>query len=178
MPMPPTPRATVSHSGDTNWTLVTANNIDADGDWDTVNNDDYIVRVYCSDDDTGGCSGNIANSKIHLNQFAGGGITDLEMVHQQINTAATDADATYTAQDYIAHHNPNLASFELPEYTYNYNMPTYTNTTFEGANIAYYYEATLKTSAVTIALIESGLNFWAVIRMDQGKPTLTGKNFV
>jgi hypothetical protein len=126
--------AEVSHTGDTNWTYKTISNIDGDADWDTTNDDEYVVRVKCVDGNGGGCSANIANAKIHLNQFAADGITNLEVIHHQINTARTDADATYTDQDYLIRYNPSLES---------------TQVSFAGGNFAYYFESTLKTSAGT-----------------------------
>lgn len=126
--------ATASHTGDTNWTLVTVNNIDSDSDWDTTNNDDYIVRVYCADGDTGGCSGNISNAKIILDQYSASGITALETTHHQVNSASTDADSTYTDQE----------------------AETLWDPTSHGAIPTVYYEATMKTSAGTgYAIIEN-----------------------
>jgi hypothetical protein len=128
--------ATASHTGDTNWTLVFANDIDSDADWDETNDDEYHVRVYCADGGVDGCSGNIANAKIHLNQFAGGGITAFETMQQQVNTSATDTDDTYTSQEYYTVYNPDLEST-----TYPYS--------FGAATLNYFYEATLKTSTAT-----------------------------
>ena len=120
--------AEITHTGDTNWTLIRATNIDADTDWDTTNDDEYIVRIKCSGTS---CSGNISNAKIVLDQNAAGGLTDVEVVHQQLNTLKTDADTGYTEQDFDSL----------------FDTDTLIDPgTFAGGTINYFYESTLKTS--------------------------------
>ncbi|OGC51105.1 hypothetical protein A2W32_00460 [candidate division WWE3 bacterium RBG_16_37_10] len=119
--------AELTHTGDTTWTLVTAANVDGDTDWDTVNDDQYYVRVKCTDNNGGGCSGAISNAKLVLYQSAAAGITTTEVVHQYINTVQTDADTGYTSKEFPNAFNP-------------YNF---------GVHPVVYYEATMKTSAGT-----------------------------
>ncbi|MBU0975258.1 hypothetical protein KJ918_00510, partial [Patescibacteria group bacterium] len=127
--------AEISHTADTNWTLVSFSNVDGDSDWDMTNDDEYSVRIKCSDDNGGGCSGNISNAKIILNQSDSvNGISDTEIIHQQINTLKTDSDTSYTDQDYLNRFNPDLDNDRV---------------SFSGADISYFYEATMKTSTGT-----------------------------
>ncbi len=126
--------ATVSHTGNTSWNYKTTTNIDGDADWDTTNDDDYVVRVYCSDGGVDGCSGSISNAKIILTQHGGSGITALETMQQEVNSLITDADSTYTSQGLY-----NRLNLEYHG----------TQNSFAGGNLNLYYEATLKTSAGT-----------------------------
>ena len=126
--------ATVSNTGTTNWTLASTSNVDADTDWDTTNDDEYHVRVYCADGEADGCSGSIANAKIILDQTGVGGITTTELVHTQVNAPATDGDSTYTDQDFLNRFNPDLDT---------------TQASFAGGNFGYFFEATMKTAAGT-----------------------------
>jgi hypothetical protein len=88
---------------------------------------DYSVCIKAGAD-----TARIAGAKIILNQSNAGGITATELVHQQINTLTTDTDNSYTTQVYPNRFNPNLESSEV---------------SLSGGNFAYYYEATLKTTA-------------------------------
>jgi hypothetical protein len=126
--------ATASHTGNTNWTLASTANVDGDADWDQANDDEYIVRVYCADGEANGCSGNISNAKVILDQSDANGITNLELIHNQVNTLKTDADSTYTSQSFMNRFNPNNEA---------------TQAQFMAGDFVYYYEATLKTSAGT-----------------------------
>ena len=120
--------AELSHAGNTTWTLKTAANVDSDSDWDTINDDEYVVRVRCNDDNGGGCSGSIANAKIVLNQSDSTSIEKLERYHNYINTKATETGASYVAQEY-----KNL----------------FTRGSFTADTIEYFLEATLKNNGGT-----------------------------
>jgi hypothetical protein len=87
--------AELSHTGDTKWTLKSTSNVDGDADWDTTNDDEYVVRVRCNDDNGGGCSGSISNAKIAINQSDANGITALETIQQHINSPVTTTSTSY-----------------------------------------------------------------------------------
>ncbi|MDP2632258.1 MAG: hypothetical protein Q8P25_00855 [Candidatus Curtissbacteria bacterium] len=121
--------AEVSHTGDTTWTLKTGTNVDGDADWDTTNDDNYIVRVKCTDGNGGGCSGSISNAKIVLNQSDGtNGVTDLETVQQYANSNVSCACAGIYGDDVYDN--------------------TFVPANFGGTK-AYFFESTIKTSAGT-----------------------------
>lgn len=86
-------------------------------------------RISISKSASGGTV-KIANAKLLLSQSTGrgGGLTDIELVHQSVNTLATDTDSTYTDQEYLNQFDP---------------------ASFAGGTFAYFYEATIKTSAGT-----------------------------
>ena len=85
---------------------------------------DYVARVKTS---TGGTA-SIANAKIVLDQTAAGGIDKLETLQQYVNTLATDADATYTLQNFNNEFNP---------------------ANWVGGTFNDYFEATMKTTTGT-----------------------------
>ena len=116
--------AELSHTGDTNWTLIKGTNVDSDGDWDTTNDDEYLVRVKCSDDNGGGCSGSISNAKLVIGQSDASGVTAVELTHQYINTLNTRTSGGYADLGY----------------TNNFSLDNF------GVFPEYYYEATMKTS--------------------------------
>ncbi|OGC79606.1 hypothetical protein A3K01_03050 [candidate division WWE3 bacterium RIFOXYD1_FULL_43_17] len=86
---------------------------------------EYTVRTKIS---TEGVPYYVANSKIIHNQTDTNGIRDLELVHTYNTESVTDSDATYS-QSYHWHSHPYL--------------------NFSGANVSYYLESNLKTSAGT-----------------------------
>ncbi|MDD4985148.1 MAG: hypothetical protein PHQ43_05075 [Dehalococcoidales bacterium] len=98
--------AEVSHTGDTNWDLGVATNVDADADWDTTNDDEYKVQVKCTDGGGGGCSASIANAKLVIKQDADQGISALEIPLTMINSNATDTDDTYSDIGFLIQYNP------------------------------------------------------------------------
>ena len=118
--------AELSHSGDENYALEITADIDNDVDWDST--DDYIVRIRCNDDNGGGCSGNIVNAKIVLDQSDAGGISDVEMIHMYNNTLHTDGDTGWTNQNTMNDDNID---------------------TFFGGDFEAYFESTLKAAAGT-----------------------------
>jgi hypothetical protein len=126
--------AELSQTGSTSWALKTVANVDADADWDTTNDDEYVVRVRCSDDNGGGCSGSISNAKIVLNQSDSNGITALEFMHQYTSNAVTDNDGTYTTQS--------------RKNSFNNDIVTTTNE-LSGGVFSFFYEASMRTSAGT-----------------------------
>jgi hypothetical protein len=71
-------------------------------------------------------TGSIANAKIVIDQTDASGVS-LEVVHDYLNTVGTDADTTYTSQDYL--NELNRSSFS--------------------STAAYYFEAVMNTSAGT-----------------------------
>ena len=100
----------------TNWTNVRSNSIAL------TSGNEYIVQIKTSD---ASATARIANAKIILEQTDASGISKTEIIHQYVNTLATDADTTYTEQDYDNEWNPN-----------NWNEWSY----------AAYLETTIKTS--------------------------------
>ena len=74
-----------------------------------------------------GCAAAI-NFKTILDQTDVNGITATELIHEQINTLATDTDSTYTNQDFLNQYDP--ADFAAGTFTY-------------------FFESSLKTSAGT-----------------------------
>ena len=111
----------------TSWVLVRGASA-LSTDWDTDSDDEYVVRIR---NDTSGASTYIANAKIILEQIDPGGVIDkVEMVHQYINTKASESAGSWTAQNF-----KNL-----------YNADNFSNGTF-----TYYFEATLKDNTSTSA---------------------------
>jgi hypothetical protein len=90
---------------------------------------DYMVCVK-----TSAGAAKIANAKVILDQSEAAGITALELVHNQVNTLATDGDVNYSKQFFANRINPDFNS---------------TGTSFAGGTFNYFYEATMKTSAGT-----------------------------
>ena len=92
---------------------------------------EYAVQVNCADIGGGGCTWSIANAKLVLRQS--GTVTAFESIDTMVNSLATDTDSTYTNQDYLLLYwgqtDPQVAPY--------------------GANVAYFFEATMKTSAGT-----------------------------
>ena len=74
----------------------------------------------------------VSNAKIILNQSAVGGISDVELVHEYINSLETDADTGYTDQDVIQ-------QFELANF---------------GVQPTMYYEATMKVASASTGSIK------------------------
>ena len=86
---------------------------------------EYVVRAKIA---TEGVPYFIANSKIIHDQTDVNGVRDLELVHAYNTESITDSDATYS-QSYQWHSHPYL--------------------NFSGANVSYYFESNIKTSAGT-----------------------------
>jgi hypothetical protein len=86
---------------------------------------DYMVCVKTADSSA---TGSIANAKIIHEQSDVGGITDVELYHTYVNTLATDADSTYTDQDFLNQFDPD---------------------NFDAGTFTYYFESTIKTSGGT-----------------------------
>ena len=90
---------------------------------------DYTVCIKA-----GANNARIANAKIILDQSDSGGITDTQILHQQVNQPITAATNSYASQYFRTRFNPNLES---------------TQSSFGGGSFSYAFEATLKTSAGT-----------------------------
>jgi len=127
----------LTHTGDTSWTRErTASEI-------TLTDDaNFAVQVKMS-----AGTGDIANAKIIIGQTAAGGLTDIELVHEYVNTLATDSDITYTDQDYLDQYDP-------------------TNS-FLGGTFTKYFEATLKGSTGTGSV-------YAILKNDTDGTTISG----
>jgi hypothetical protein len=104
----------------TTWSRSRSSNIFAN----LTTGTDYWVCIHVNIASTA----SIANAKIIVEQSNVGGITDFETVQQGVNTLATDADSTYTSQNFSNQFDPD---------------------NFYGGSFVYLYEATLKTSAGT-----------------------------
>ncbi len=59
---------------------------------------EYVVRLKSSG---AGPRPQILNARIILDQSDAGGITDVEVIHQQVNRLSTDSDTGYTSQSFI-----------------------------------------------------------------------------
>ena len=70
----------------------------------------------------------IANARFVVVQSDAAGISATQMANHYVNTVATDADTTYTDQDYLNYYNP---------------------ANYSGGTFTYYFEADIKTSAGT-----------------------------
>ena len=86
--------------------------------------DEYVVQLnYVS-----GVEAQIANAKLVLTQSDASGLTSTEIIHTYVNTLATDADSTYTEQDFDNQ---------------------YDDSHFAGGTYTFRHECTLKSSAGT-----------------------------
>jgi hypothetical protein len=113
--------ATVSNNT-TNYTLVRSAALTTN--WDTVNDDEYEVRIYSS---SNSYTTSISNAKIILNQTdLTNGISDVELVWDMITTTRTETNSSYTISNYL-----------------NYFEPNY----FLSSRLRYYFETTIKTSS-------------------------------
>ncbi|MDP2864475.1 MAG: hypothetical protein Q8N73_02375 [bacterium] len=81
---------------------------------------EYVVRIKTSS----GIS-SIANAKIILDQSNVGGIDKVEMVHQYVNTLATDIDNTYTLQSFNNLFTPANWSGGVSNYYFEVTMRNY-----------------------------------------------------
>ena len=114
-------------TGSTDWALVRGTS-PLSTNWDTVVDDEYVIRIS---NDTSGASTYIANAKIILEQIDSGGVIDkVEMVHQYINTKASESAGAWTVQNFNNFYNAN---------------------NFSGGVFSYYFEATLKNNTSTSA---------------------------
>jgi hypothetical protein len=114
----------VSITGTTNWTMVRSNSFALSDDTE------YMVCVKTTENDIV----KISNANIILDQSDINGVTDLEIVHQQINTLNTQSTTSPTSKAYFTRYNPDIEP---------------TQPAFVGGNFTYYFESTLKTSAGT-----------------------------
>jgi hypothetical protein len=73
-------------------------------------------------------TGSLANAKLVITQSSGAGIQKTQLVHQYLNTSATDTDSTYTSQGYL---------------------DKLLKAAIAGDVVKYYFETTMKTSAGT-----------------------------
>jgi len=126
--------AEITHTGNTSWTLKRGTNVDSSAYWNTSSDDEYIVRVKCTDNNGGGCSGSIANAKIAIYQNSSAGISALETPIAIETVTTTDSDSTYTSQNFQFYYNPFLDQSQ---------------SSFNGGTFNYHFEATMKTSAGT-----------------------------
>ncbi|MFC1654028.1 hypothetical protein ACFL1M_04240 [Patescibacteria group bacterium] len=94
--------------------------------WDTTNDDQYVVRTYTSN---GSNAAYISNAKIVIDQTDSGGIEKLELAHQYINTTRTQTNTAYTQDAFTNQFDP--ANYTAPH-------------TFNA-----YFESTIKTSGGT-----------------------------
>ncbi|OGV95864.1 hypothetical protein A2W24_02300 [Microgenomates group bacterium RBG_16_45_19] len=104
----------------TTWDRVRTNDLKANLSDDT----DYWVCLKTTSGDTG----SMATAKLAINQSDTDGLMRVQLYHHFNQTLATDADTTYTSQDYPNEYDPSL---------------------FEADELAVYLELSLSTSAGT-----------------------------
>jgi hypothetical protein len=92
-------------------------------------NTGYMVCIKASDG-----TAHITNAKIILDQSDVNGITDTEIIHQQVNRGVSTTSSSYVNQVFYNRFNPELESSQV---------------SFAGGNFNYFFESTLKTSAGT-----------------------------
>ena len=94
--------------------------------WDTTNDDQYVVRIYTSN---GSNTAYISNAKIIIDQTESSGISKLELAHQYITTTRTQTNTSYTQDSFLNDYTP--GNFATPH------------------TRKIYFDASLKTSAGT-----------------------------
>jgi hypothetical protein len=108
----------------TDWGLVKSSSITLS------DNTEYMVCILAEN----GTTAKIANARIILNQADTNGVTDLEIIHQQINTLNTQSNTTATNKDYRNRYNPELTTTQIA---------------FAGGTFSHFFESTIKTTAGT-----------------------------
>jgi hypothetical protein len=101
----------------TTWTLTRSSSLTLS------DNTEYWVCIKTSSG-----TASIASAKLLIDQSNGAGLDKMQVVQQMVNTPVTDADTTYTNQNYLTR---------------------VVKGNFAGPTISYYFEGTMKTSAGT-----------------------------